>query len=94
MAFPQWMYRKDPHTEAFQSTLVGTAEIAAELAADGWNTDPHSHGVEVVPYPAELTPAGVLMHHPTQPDANGKHPHGPKPTAPGIGGRVAIGPKG
>lgn len=91
MAFPKWMYRKDPHTDAFQSTLVGNAQAESELAAAGWNEDPHSHGVEVVPYPAELSPGGTLMHHQTQADANGNHPYGPPPTAPGIGGKVSIG---
>lgn len=91
MAYPKWMYRKDPVEGGFQSTLVGSEEIATQLAADGWNEDPHSHGIEVVPYPAELTPAGVLMHHPTRPDANGNHAFGPKPTAAGIGGSVVGG---
>ena len=88
MAYPKWMYRVDPHTDAFQSTLAGNEKAAGELAADGWNEDPKSHGVEVVPYPAELSPGGVLMHHATQADANGNHPYGPAPTAPGIGGVV------
>lgn len=91
MAYPKWMYRKDPAEGVFQSTLVGTEQIATQLAADGWNEDPHSHGIEVVPYPAELTPGGVLVHHPTRPDANGKHAFGPKPTAPGIGGTIVGG---
>lgn len=86
--FPKWMYRKDPHTDAFQSTLVGNEVAAGQLAGDGWNDDPHSHGMKVVPYPAELSPGGTLMHHPTRPDANGNHAFGPAPTVPGIGGVV------
>jgi hypothetical protein len=93
LKYPKWMYRKDPSDGAFQSTLVATEKVAAELAADGWNDDPQSHGMKVVPYPAELTPAGTLMHHPTRPDANGNHAYGPAPTAPGIGGVVMGGPK-
>lgn len=92
MNFPKWKYRKDPVDGAFQSTLVGNAQAEAELGA-AWTDDPHGHGIEVVPYPAELTPAGVLMHHPTQADANGNHPHGPVPTAAGIGG-VVMGQRG
>lgn len=88
MAYPKWLYRKHPTAGVFQSTLCASAEIEAELAADGWNDDPQSHGMDVVPYPAELTPGGVLMHHASTPDANGNHPYGPAPTAPGIGGAV------
>lgn len=88
MAYPKWMYRKHPAIGAFQSTLVADEKIAAELAKDGWNEDPHSHGMKVVPYPAELTPGGTLLHHQTMSDANGKHPFGPAPTAPGISGSV------
>lgn len=99
MNYPKWKYRIDPVDGAFQSTLVATAEAEASLDADGvkqgapWTDDPHAHGVEVVPYPAELTPAGTLMHHPTQADANGNHPHGPAPTTVGIGG-VVVGQRG
>lgn len=95
MAFPKWKYRVSHIPgEGFQSTMVGDAESEAALVADGvkqgapWTDDPHEHGVEVVAYPAELTPAGTLMHHPTRPDANGNHAYGPIPTAPGINGTV------
>lgn len=87
MAYPKWKYRVDPVDGKFQSTLVGTAEAEAEIGPS-WTENPHAHGLEVVPYPAELTPGGTLMHHGTQADANGNHPHGPAPTAPGINGTV------
>lgn len=85
MAFPKWKYSVDH--DGFRSTLVASAEVEAELGA-AWTDDPHVHGVEVVPYPAEVTMAGTLMHHPTRPDANGNHAYGPRPIAPGISGVV------
>lgn len=87
MKFPKWKYRKDPIDGVFQSTLVANVTVEAELG-ETWTDDPHAHGIEVVPYPAEITPGGTLMHHGTQADANGNHPHGPAPTAPGIGAAV------
>jgi len=89
--YPKWKYRVHPSEGVFQSTLVGTAEAEQEIG-DSWTDDPHEHGVEVVLYPAEVTPGGTLMHHGTQADANGNHPHGPAPTAPGING-VVVGRK-
>ncbi len=86
MAYPKWMYRA--RDGDFRSTLVASEEVAAELTADGWSDDPHAHGVAVVPYPAEVTLGGTLMHHPTRPDANGNHAYGPAPTVPGINGGV------
>jgi hypothetical protein len=94
LQFPKYMYRVDPYSGAFQSTLVATAEVEAQLVAEGgeqgaaWTDDPNGHGVEVVPYPCELTPAGTLVHYASRPDANGNHPYGPAPTAPGIGGSI------
>ena len=92
MAYPKWMHRVHPDgVTGFQNTLVGTKQAEAELAADGWSADPHAHGVVVVPYPAEITLGGTVMHHPLHADANGNHPHGPPPTSPGmLGGAVAM----
>lgn len=87
MAYPKWKYTKDPVDGGFRSTLVGNAEAEKQLGA-AWTDDPHEHGIEVVPYPAELTAGGQLIHHATHPDANGNHAYGPPPTAPGIGGTV------
>jgi hypothetical protein len=89
MNFPKWKYRKHPTTGEFQSTLVGTPEAEAEIGPT-WTDDPKAHGVAVVPYPAELAPDGTLLHHQTQADANGNHPHGPAPTVAGIN-RGAVG---
>lgn len=91
MDFPKYKYRVDPHSGAFQSTLVGNAEAEQEIGPT-WTDDPHEHGVEVVAYPAEMTLAGTLMHHPTRPDANGNHAYGPAPTHPGINGAVVLPP--
>lgn len=87
LQFPKWKYSVDPVDGAFRSTLVGNAQAETELGA-AWTDDPHVHGIKVVPYPCELTPAGTLMHHATRPDANGNHAYGPAPTAPGVGGTV------
>jgi hypothetical protein len=92
MKFPKWKYRKDPTDGKFQSTLVGNAKAEEELGPS-WTDDPHEHGIEVVPYPAELSPGGQLMHHAHTPDANGNFAYGPPPTAAGIGGSL-IGRKG
>ena len=64
MNYPKWKYRKDPVDGKFQSTLVGNEKAEAELGAS-WTDNPHEHGIVVVPYPAELTPAGTLVHHAT-----------------------------
>jgi hypothetical protein len=87
LKYPKWKYRVDPIDKVFQSTLVANAEAEAEIGPS-WTDNPHEHGIEVVPHPAELTPGGTLMHHPIQADANGNHPFGPAPTASGIGGAV------
>lgn len=90
MAYPKWKYRNGAAL-GFQSTLVGDAITDAELAKEGWNDDPHSHGVEVVPYPCELTPGGILQHHAgIGRDANGNYAYGPAPTAPGSSGAVIL----
>lgn len=78
--FPKWKYRVDPASGAFQSTLVANADIEKELGKS-WTDDPHKHGVEVVPYPAELTAGGQIVHHGTRADANGNFAYGPAPTA-------------
>lgn len=77
MAYPKWKYSKD--ADGFRSTLVADAATEAQLGP-AWTDNPHEHGVEVVPYPAELTVFGVVVHHPMTPDANGNHPYGPPPT--------------
>lgn len=87
MKFPKWKYRVDPVDGKFQSTLVGSAEVETQLGAT-WTDDPHAHGIKVVPYPAEISLGGVLMHHKTNADANGNFAFGPAPTAPGISGSV------
>lgn len=97
--YPKWMYRVDPYSGAFQNTLVASAEVAEQLVKEGeaqgaaWTDDPHGHGADVVPYPAELTPAGTLIHNPSRPDENGNHAHGPAPTAIGINGTVVVQPQ-
>lgn len=90
LLFPKWKYRKDPDDGNFQSTLVADAETEKQLGPS-WTDNPKEHGIEVVPYPCELTQGGTLIHHASRPDANGNHAYGPPPTAPGIGGTV-IGP--
>lgn len=82
MNFPKWKYRMHPTDGHFQSTLVANAEVEAELGPT-WTDNPHEHGVEVVPYPAELVD-GQVLHHALFPDANGNHAHGPSPTVLGI----------
>lgn len=87
MNYPAWMYRNnaDP-TIGFQCTQAGSAEVAAELVADGWSDDPNAHGVAVVKYPAELI-GGVVKHVPHKHacvDANGNYPYGPAPTVEGF----------
>lgn len=92
MKYPKWKYRVDPMSGAFQSTLVASAEIENEIGAS-WTDDPHAHGVEVVPMPAELLEDGSIIHSPEgsrHEDANGNFAYGPKPTATGVLGRVRI----
>jgi len=85
-SYPKWKYRNHPEG-FFQSTLVADAEVDAEVSALGYTDDPHEHGVEVVPYPAELTLGGTVMHHKAHgADANGNYAHGPAPTVPGVNG--------
>lgn len=99
MAYPKWKHRRDPYSGAFQNTLVASAEVEAQLAAEGeaqgapWTDDPHEHGIDVVPLPSELTPAGTLMHHASRPDANGNHAYGPAPTAVGVNGSIVVHPQ-
>jgi len=90
MPFPKWIYRNTAEA-GFQSTLVGDEATEAALKADGWSDDPQSFGVEVVPYPCELTPAGVLQHHiGIGRDANGNYAYGPKPTVAGGSGAQVL----
>jgi hypothetical protein len=90
MAFPKWMYRNSSEV-GYQSTLVQDEAIEKELTAAGFGEDPKSFGVDVVPYPCELTPAGVLQHHAgIGQDANGNYAYGPRPTVAGIGGAQVL----
>jgi hypothetical protein len=83
MNYPKWKYSAD--SQGFRSTLVADARAEAELG-EAWTDDPHAHGFEVVPYPAELREDGTIVHHAARPDANGNHAYGPAPTASGING--------
>lgn len=88
LLYPKWKYRVDEDGN-FQSTLVGNATAEEEIGKS-WTDDPHEHGVDVVPYPAELTAGGSVVHHGTRADANGNFAHGPAPTATGYNG-VTVG---
>jgi hypothetical protein len=83
MNYPKWKYRKNPQGGFFQSVLVADEKVEKEIGPT-WTDDPHEHGIKVVPLPAELDSEGVLMHHGTNADANGRFAYGPPPTFPGI----------
>jgi hypothetical protein len=81
--YPKWKYRVDPATGQYQCTLVGNADAEKEIGKS-WTDDPHEHGVQVVPLPAELRQDGKLIHLRERADANGNFAHGPAPTVPGL----------
>jgi hypothetical protein len=84
------MYHHTPET-GFRSTLVSDYATFLQLGAAGWNEDPYSWGVEVVPLPAELTAAGTVVHHVgIGKDANGNYAYGPAPTVGGISGAQVL----